>query len=409
MDQKVKEFADEALIRGLSLQTDAAHTQKLQDSLSRVTDWDYLLKIAQHHAVFPSLYRQLADACPEAVPPPVLGKWQRLYKINAQRNLRLFGELVRVLDLLQSHGIVAVPLKGVVLAHQAYGGMAWRQLYDLDLLVRRHDMPAVEQVLAAKGYSLLTPLTASQERLHLRWDYEVQFVNQKSPQFMEFDIHWRFPDFFSTGLKVETAFRQKILVTLEGRQVYSLSPADMLLFLCMHGCWHSWPKLSLVVDLARWLNSQGPWDWQSLLQYADRLGMQRRLLLGLSLATELLGVWEPDEIAARVRSDPVLLGLRESLKKKLLSHAIIDESFSERNLFQIKIRERFRDKLVFALAHAAVPHATDWSWAPLPESLSWLYPIIRPFRLVMHQVIQPLWSRLISLLATIIPRRPSSQ
>jgi len=286
--------------------------------------------------------------------------------------------------------------------------MALRQLYDLDLLVRRQDMPELKQVLAARGYSLLTPLTPSQERLHLRYDHELQFVYQKFSKLMALDIHWRFPDFLSGGLKAETAFRRKILVTLEGRQVYSLAPVDMLLFLCLHGAWHVWLKLSLVNDVARWLEAQGPWDWQSLLQYADRLGMRRRLLLGLSLATELLGALVPYEVAAMVRSDPVLLGLHDSLKKKLLSQAPMEEKFAERNLFQIKIRERLREKLFFALAHATVPHTTDWSWAPLPESLYWLYPIIRPLRLVTHYVIQPLWGRLISTLRATIPRRPSS-
>ena len=396
MEQNVKKYEQEAFIRCLGLQTDAANTQKLRDSLAQVTDWDYLLTTAQNHSVFPSLYRRVKDACPEALPPPVLADWHRLYKINAWRNFRLLGELVRVTDLLQSHGIVAVPLKGLILSNLAYGDIALRQLYDLDLLVRRQDMPEVKQVLVAKGYSLLTPLTPSQERLHLRYDHELQFVYQKFSKLMELDIHWRFPDFLSGGLKAETAFRRKILVTLEGRQVYSLAPVDMLLFLCLHGSWHVWLKLSLVNDVARWLKSQDPWDWQGLLQYADRLGMRRRLLLGLSLATDLLGASVPYEVAAMVRSDPVLLGLNESLKKKLLSHAIVDETFAERNLFQLKIRERLRDKLVFALGHATVPHPTDWSWAPLPESLYWLYPIIRPLRLVTHYVIQPLWGRLIS-------------
>jgi hypothetical protein len=104
----------------------------------------------------------------------------------------------------------------------------------------------------------------------------------------------------------------------------------------------------------------------------------------------------------------VLFGLHDSLKKKLLSQAPMEEKFAERNLFQIKIRERFRDKLVYSLVHTAVPHITDWSWAPLPDYLYWLYPLIRPLRLVTHYVIQPLWGRLISTLRATIPRRPSS-
>lgn len=396
MEHSVKQIEHEALIRGLGLQTDAATTQGLRAALAQVSDWDYLLKTALGHGVFPSLYRRVADSCPGAAPPEVWADWQRLYKIHARRNLRRVGELLKVLALLESQGIAAVSLKGLILAKMAYGDMALRQFYDLDLLVRHRDMPAVKKVLVSEGYGLLTNLTPSQERLHFRYDCELAFIQPKPSKSAELDVHWRFPDFRSGGLDAEIAFERKIHVSLEGRRVYSLTPADMLFFLCLHAGYHVWPKLSMVNDVARLLGSQGPWDWPGLLHYADSLGMRRRLLLGLSLATELLGASVPFEVAAMVRSDPVLADLHNSLKVNLRWQAPMEEKFTERNLFQIKVRERFRDKLVFTLAHAAVPHITDWSWAPLPDFLYWLYPIIRPVRLVSQYLIQPLGRNLLS-------------
>ena len=92
-----------------------------------------LQKAALAHGVFPSLYRWLSDSCPEATPPEVLAGWQQLYKTHARRNLKITAELISILTLFESQGIVAVAYKGPVLAAVAYGDIALRQFDDLDI------------------------------------------------------------------------------------------------------------------------------------------------------------------------------------------------------------------------------------------------------------------------------------
>jgi len=99
----------ETIIYCLALSKDNAALQKLRDALVTVTDWGPLFKTALNHGAFPSLYRQIADTCLEAVPPDVQAEWSRLYKIYAQRNLRATTELIQVLSLFESRGIIAIP------------------------------------------------------------------------------------------------------------------------------------------------------------------------------------------------------------------------------------------------------------------------------------------------------------
>jgi hypothetical protein len=54
--------------------------------------------------------------------------------------LRMTTELFRVLDQFASAGIVALVVKGPVLAVRAYGDPAMRSYCDLDLLVRQRDI-----------------------------------------------------------------------------------------------------------------------------------------------------------------------------------------------------------------------------------------------------------------------------
>lgn len=373
----------EVLLHGLSQAQDGP--TRLSAALSRVADWDYLFQGALKHGVFPSLYRRLADICPEAVPPQVLADWQRLYKIHARSNLRRITELFKVLALLESQGILAIPLKGPVLAKVAYGDSALRQFYDFDLLVRPQDMLAVKEALMAAGYSPLDRFTPKQERLHLKRAYELSFVH---PKLTELDIHWRFPDFLGGGLNADTACARKIQVSLEGKPVYSLAPEDMLLFLCLHGGFDAWLTLSMVSDVARLVQCQETWDWTGLMSRADRLGMRRRLLLGLFLAKELLEAPVPAQVTARANADPVLMALYQQIREKLLAGSSAETKFGEKNLFQLKIRERLKDKLAFAWVRAAVSQKADWWWVPLPDYLYWLYPLIRPLRLTIQYFIR---------------------
>lgn len=68
----------QALIHSLTLKSSPESVLALREALTQVTDWGCLLKVALNHGVFPSLYRRVADTCPEAVPPEVLADWQSL-------------------------------------------------------------------------------------------------------------------------------------------------------------------------------------------------------------------------------------------------------------------------------------------------------------------------------------------
>jgi Uncharacterised nucleotidyltransferase len=77
------------------------------------------------------------------------------FQVNALRNVFLAGTLLKLLRLLEAHGIAALPYKGPVLAALAYGNVAFRQFGDLDLLVRPQDADRAKALLWAQGYCWL--------------------------------------------------------------------------------------------------------------------------------------------------------------------------------------------------------------------------------------------------------------
>ena len=224
MEQNIKKYAHEAILHGLRLAFGAALLDDLRAALSRITDWNYLLQTALDQGVFPSLYRQVADNCPEVVPPKVLVKWQRLYKAHAQRNLKITRGLIQVLNLLADNGIIAVSYKGPLLAAVAYGDIAFRQFVDLDILVSGKDIGRVRDLLSSQGYRLSYSLTTKQERAHLHGAVEYTFAH---PQRAILDVHWRFAaDYLGVGPNPEEAIARRMAVKILEKTVYTLDPED---------------------------------------------------------------------------------------------------------------------------------------------------------------------------------------
>lgn len=152
-------------------------------------------------------------------------------------------------------------------------------------------------------------------------------------------------------------------------------------------------SLGILNDVARLVQAREPWDWPGLLQRAGNMGLRRRLLLGLSLARELLAAPVPEEVQRQVDKDPAISALSRLVRERLFA----DRAESglreriQRNLFHVKVRERLRDRLTYARIRALSPTEEDWSWISLPDRRYWLYYAVRPLRMAAQGLLLPLW------------------
>ena len=71
-------------------------------------DWAWLLDTARPHGILPLLHRYLSATANGAVPAPVRDALSERADADARRNLRLTGELVRILDAFSAHGVRAL-------------------------------------------------------------------------------------------------------------------------------------------------------------------------------------------------------------------------------------------------------------------------------------------------------------
>ena len=136
---------------------------------------------------------------------------------------------------------------------------------------------------------------------------------------------------------------------------------------------------------------------------ASRLGSRRRVLLGLYLASDLLGAELPQEVWRRVQAESAVQSLAERVRERLFGELEGASRDMENFLFSLQSKERLpaqvRDSLRFA-RHRMTPNEKDRALLPLPKPLSFLYYLIRPIRLAKRYGLRP-WILLKRLLSRI--------
>jgi hypothetical protein len=370
------EFA--LLLRLLSPQDKAGGAREV---IYSGVDWERLVRLAVHHKVLAQLYAVLGSELRDYVPAEAFQHLEEQAHDNARRNLLLTAKLLKLLALFGAEGIRAVPFKGPLLALSAYGDSSMRQFGDLDLLVRPEDVPRARRVLVSQGYAPQFPLTDAQESRLIKFRNEHAFYHEG--QGVAVDLHWMLsPRWLHADSNGEGIWSRLQSAAVGGRPVPTLDPNDLLLFLCVHGSKHCWSQLGMVYDVATLLRSAAP-DWEALFARARREGSTRMLCLGLHMASTLFRVELPEDVAAGINADPRIKSLAAESCAKLRREPEEPWGQFEELRFNARVIEGLRVKALFYLDALMTPTPLEWEYLTLPERLSFLYYLVRPFRLAL--------------------------
>lgn len=360
----------------------------LKNLVRQELDWDQVFMSASRHAVIPLLFSHLSKTCQEAVPKAFLENLKEQSRQNIAHNLLLTSELVRILSLFEAHGIVSVPFKGPSLAALAYGEISMRQFADLDIFLHKNDLPLVKELLVSRGYQPELPLPPAREATYLKSQYHYVLINVRNRVTVE--LHWEFtPRYLQFPLASQGLWDRLQRLTLGSREVLTFSPEDLLLILCVHGTEHSWERLGWICDVAHLIDSHPGLKWGGVLDLAGRLNCERMLLLGIYLATDLLGTPFPDDLMPRMRAHREVYQLARQVRYSV-SHET-DASWAKACkdfFFQIRVREGLWDKFRYCFYLFFTPTISDWQLVSLPAKLSFLYVMVRPLRLALKNFLR---------------------
>jgi hypothetical protein len=251
--------------------------------------WDELLEYVNAHGLTPLLYHRLRRDTTlwRAVPAFAQVSLEQGYVHNAQRNLRIFAELAKLMKHLKQDGKPAIVLKGVYLAYTAYRDLALRPMVDIDILVKPTDILHVENILKGLAYRL-------SDWKHRDWclknHYHLQYTNPELH--LGIELHWdiqRPLDPYRVNLS--ELWSQAQPMSVAGVELYGLSLEHMLLYQCLHIAKHGFgvglrPFCDLAAILRRY-HSQI--DWQNVQCTAARWRITKAVVLTLHFVDEFFG------------------------------------------------------------------------------------------------------------------------
>jgi len=217
---------------------------------AKVSDWARFLRIVRHHRVAGLALDGLRKA-QTSVPDETAGSLRADAAALARQNLLFAAESFRLQKALDDLGIPNLSVKGVTLAQLAYGSLAIKHSWDIDLLVLPEGVTGAIQALARLGYRASKPFPSESDRRYGHWlefTREYLFFHESNSAVVE--LHWRLTDneHFLPGVSAKSTPRTVMISSSLGLR--TLDDGDLFVFLCVHGAFHGWARLKWLADVA---------------------------------------------------------------------------------------------------------------------------------------------------------------
>jgi hypothetical protein len=363
----------------------------VRGAAAAVHDWPCCLDACRRHRLIPITFDRLSSHAPDLVPPQTLGQLRQFVFHNTAAALLLLEALGIVLRRFAADGIPVLVFKGPLLAEQLYASSTRRESFDLDLLVAPDQFARARQSLTDLGFAPSPALGPAQESAHLAQRRCLLFQRQAPAHPVPVELHTAtLPRYFPGGMTYADLEPASRTVRCDDIDARVPGPEDLLLLLCQHGTRHQWASLSLVADVAQTLRGFPDLDAQAVVAAAQSRGSLRSLGVGCSLAAGLLGAPLPAPLQApsaerrtphsqRHAAWPACLAACRQRLFAPAPHAIHPLRLS---LFHLRLLDRAADRCRYLNDVLLTPGTADWTAWPLPRRLHWLYPLLRPLRLL---------------------------
>jgi hypothetical protein len=355
--------------------------------LEREIDWSYLVNTSIKQSVTALLFRGLKTVGSDVLPP-----WTTLLArlfVEKQRGFNLFlaAELVRILDALKGRGIEALPFKGPVLAATVYGDLGLRRFLDLDFMIHERDILPCWDVLRKLDYVVDTGRRETIEAAIRKYSGQDEFCRRDGRVMVE--PHWAFgPSTLALSIDYDGLWKRARPVDFVGLKTPSFAPEDVVIMLCVHGCKEQWRKLQCICDVAEVIHAYPSLDWPAVVALARSQKCLRMVLLGLALASRLMGAGLPAELRALLDADPITVDLAKEVERSIFDPQSVARSVYEICRFRLRVRDSLGDKVRYVVRTVTTPRASHFAVANLPEPLFIGY---YPLKLIHDYLLLPAW------------------
>jgi hypothetical protein len=361
----------------------AAYIDRIRLLVRPDLNWAAVISVADRMGLTPLVFEHLRKF-ETRVPPLWLERLEKASRANATRSLFLATELLRILEIFEARHIHAIAYKGPVLAAQAYGDLAFRQFYDIDIILPQEHMPEVNAALTSAGYRPRFPWPHESDMPLVRIPGEYTYRGEGGECLLE--IHTEFTmRHFPVRPNLDTFAKRLVQVSVGGTNVQTFCPEDGLVVLSVHGAKDFWSKLSWIADLSELISVTGRVNWDLVFDTAESLNAERMLLLGLSLAQDVLDTRLPVPVFERIQADRTVIALTDHIERKLLLAQAEVWSLLQRVWFRGRLVPQRLNAMKYVLRVATQPAENEWTAAHGTVWSAAMQSVLRPLKFIRKQ------------------------
>lgn len=351
-------------------------------------DWTLFARLATEHGLAALAGHALISIVPERVPGDIILAFRANIDDTQRRNRASLVELARIIESLKSVGVEPIPLRGPVLALQAYEDLGLRLFRGLELIVRDTEFKPTIAALGRLGYEREHRLSTAQLDLMARLRGGEPLSGKGRA--ISLAVHTRLaPITMALDIDYAGLWHRAQRTTLRGVTVEALAPEDNLLMLAVHGGNELWRRLSWACDISAFIDSHPALDWVALRERASAQGCLRMVLLATALARRLFGGAAPRAIGPAERADRAI----ERMLQRITEQWLTGEAVSALRGMGPLDRLRLHDEPARRLAHVArisvLPAPHHVRRIRLPRALTSL-PAYVPLKLAQDLALLPL-------------------
>lgn len=295
-------FSSEFRLVAACCQWPAGNAEALK-SLARDISWPRIERIAQRHRVEGLVWHGL-QAAQLTVPEATATSLANAASIIARDNMLMASESLRLHALFKGSAVPILFLKGLALGQLAYGTIAVKQGWDIDLLVPPETLSLAARLLSNAGYAILTPSPPFSDSALARWhrsSKESVWRHVEKNTFVELHTALVDNDRLLPGLNARSP--AQLVEILPGHALPTLEGDALFSYLCVHGASSAWFRLKWLADLAALIGQAGSPEIDRLFEQSQELGAGRAAAQAVLLARFLFDAPVGDETQRRLWSD----------------------------------------------------------------------------------------------------------
>jgi len=272
---------NELLILSARLTLTPEESAALTRILEAPLNWSEVKEQSGRLGVQPLLYKHLQQKpYAQQVPDSVLKDFQEAYRFQAMRSLRIYAQIIQLLEAMNRASIPVVLLKGALLAKWVYVDTALRPMSDIDIFCREADADSVKKVLFGLGYYQQAVYNSPlHERVFTLKRHMPPFLRERA---VPVEVHTNYSKSGPKGMPdMAKTWEKAVPLTLFGAPCFRLSNEDLLIHLFAHLAKHletSGTALYWFCDLYELTKLIGSeTDWNSFHGKATALAIQNQI------------------------------------------------------------------------------------------------------------------------------------